>query len=123
MRDAVHELVTEASWKLRTLVRIGRYHTGAQLMDLYKAHLLSYLEYRTSAVYHAASSTLEALDKVQERFLKEAGVTELEALMVFNLAPLSSRRDMGMLGLIHRTTLGKGPQQFNEHFFKETIIH
>ena len=116
LKDAVHELVVEANWKLRTLVRSRRYFTGAQLVQLYKANLLSYLEYRTAALYHAASSTLEPLDRLQTRFLREAGVSELEGLMVFNLAPLSARRDMAMLGLIHRTVLGKGPPQFREFF-------
>ena len=36
--------------------------------------------------------------------------------MRFNLAPLAVRRDIAMLGLIHRTALGKGPHQFKEHF-------
>ena len=39
--------------------------------------------------------------------------------MVFKLAPLKARRDIAMLGLIHRTTLGKGPEQFKEFFFPE----
>ena len=34
----------------------------------------------------------------------------------FNLAPLEMRRDIGMLGLIHRTVLGKGPEQFRPLF-------
>ena len=34
----------------------------------------------------------------------------------FNLAPLAVRRDIAMLGLIHRTALGKGPPQFAEYF-------
>ena len=116
MRDAVHELVVEAGWKLRTLVRSGRYFTSRQLIGLYKAHLLSYLEYRTSAIYHAATSALAALDNVQSRFLRDAGVTEEEALLEFNLAPLPTRRDMAMLGVIHRASLGKGPQQFGAFF-------
>ena len=38
------------------------------------------------------------------------------ALVSFNLAPLSSRRDMAMLGLIHRSALGDGPPQFQQFF-------
>ena len=37
--------------------------------------------------------------------------------MKFNLAPLEARRDMAMLGLIHRTVLGLSPPQFYEWFF------
>ena len=31
-----------------------------------------------------------------------------------NLAPLAARRDIAMLGLIHRAMLGRGPAQFRE---------
>ena len=40
----------------------------------------------------------------------------MTALVDFHLAPLAVRRDIAMLGLIHRTVLGKGPAQFAEHF-------
>ena len=81
-----------------------------------KAHLLSFLEYRTSAVYHATRDILNRLDHVQCKFLKDVGVDEVTALVEFNLAPLAVRRDIAMLGLIHRTALGKGPPQFAEYF-------
>ena len=45
------------------------------------------------------------------------GCTDVEALVYWNLAPLEARRDMAMLGLIHRTVLGEGPAHF-QRFFK-----
>ena len=50
-------------------------------------------------------------------FLREVGVSEVDALVHFNLAPLAVRRDIAMLGLIHGTALGKGPPHF-KRFFK-----
>jgi len=116
MSDAVSEIVEAAAWKLRTLLRTKRFYTDSDLITLYKAHLLSFLEYRTPAVYHATKEVLKRLDAVQSKFLKDIGVDEVTALIQFRLAPLSSRRDMAMLGLIHRAVLGKGPPQFAEHF-------
>ena len=75
-----------------------------------------YLEYRTPAIFHAKRDVLDKLDRVQRKFLKDIGVDEITALMEFNLAPLAARRDMAMLGVIHRTVLGKGPRQFRELF-------
>ena len=83
---------------------------------LYKAHLLSYLEYRTPAIYHAKREALQKLDRVQSKLLSDIGVDEVTALIEFNLAPLSARRDMAMLGVIHRTALGKGPRHFKQLF-------
>eukprot|EP00969_Alexandrium_andersonii_P256909 11357730-Alexandrium_andersonii.AAC.1 len=62
MHAAVHSIVTDSGWKLRTLVRTRRFHTSAELLLLYKAHILSFVEYRTAAIAHAASTTLAPLD-------------------------------------------------------------
>jgi hypothetical protein len=118
MTAAVGEVVQQAGWKLRMLMRTRRYYTDAELVILYKAHLLSYLEYRTPAVYHATRDILARLDRVQTRFLKNAGLDEKDALMYFNLAPLAARRDIAMMGLIHRTVSKKGPMHFREYFRK-----
>ena len=118
MDDAVRGLVQEVAWKLRVLQRSARFHTGRELVNLYKSRVLGYVEYRTPALYHATCTTLQQLNKVQDRLLRLAGVADLEALMHFNLAPLATRRDVAMLGLIHRTVLGKGPEHFQRFFVK-----
>ena len=51
---------------------------------------------------------------MQNRFLRDVGVDDVTALVKFHLAPLPTRRDIAMLGLIHRTILGKGPSQFTD---------
>ena len=116
MGDAVSEVVTSAGWKLRTIVRTRRHYTDAELVLLYKSHLLSYIEYRTSAIYHATRAVLQRLDAVQTRFLRDANLDEVTALMEFSLAPLAMRRDIAMLGMIHRAALGEGPPQLRQMF-------
>ena len=116
MRDAVVELVSEAGWKMAAILRSGRFFTDAEFVNLYKSQLLSYLEYRTPAIYHACDSTLAPLNKFQDKFLGELGITPEDALVHFNFAPLSCRRDMAMMGLLHRAALGKGPDHFKQFF-------
>ena len=53
---------------------------------------------------------------MQTKVLEAAGATDVEALLNFRLAPLAARRDMALLGLIHRTMLGKGPPHFKRFF-------
>ena len=84
--------------------------------SVFKAHILSYVEYRTSAFYHATTTALRPLDHVLETFLAQIGVPELDALVHFRLAPLRTRRDIAMIGLIHRTVWGCGPQLFQGFF-------
>ena len=89
---------------------------GPKGMENERKHLLSYFEYKTPAMYHAKREVLQKLDRVQSKLLSDIGVDEVTALIEFNLAPLSARRDMAMLGVIHRTVLGKGPRHFKQHF-------
>ena len=60
-------------------------------------------------MYHATKDVLSRLDHVQNKFLRDVGVDALTALVEFNLALLAVRRDVAILGVIHRTVLGEGP--------------
>ena len=112
----VRETVNQASWKLTTILRTRRFHEVARLVQVHKSKILSFVEYRTPAVCHAASTILAGIDAVQRRFLRVCCLTQEDALMFFNLAPLETRRDMAMLGLIHRKVLGCGPRHFASMF-------
>ena len=48
--------------------------------------------------------------------LSKVGIGEVDALIDFKLAPLASRRDIAMLGAIHRAVLGEGPPQLRAFF-------
>ena len=39
--------------------------------------------------------------------------------MGFRLAPLQMRRDIGMLGVIHRSVIAEGPRQFSKYFVRD----
>ena len=54
-------------------------------------------------IYHAPRAVLARVDAIQTRFLRDAGMSELAALMEFNLAPLGLRRDIAMLVLLFCT--------------------
>ena len=116
MTEAIGEVVTDAGWKMKSLLRTKRFYCDADIVLLYKSHLLSFLEYRTPAVYHATRDVLCRLDNVQQRFLRDVGIDDLAALVHFNLAPLAARRDIALLGLICRIVLGRGPPHFRNHF-------
>ena len=114
MAAAVSELVVEARWKLRSLLRATRFFSTAEQVLHYKSRVLSYLEYRTPAVYHACKTVLHRLDAVQRSFIREIGISAEDALLHFNLAPLEARRDIAMLGVIHRAVLKQGPAQLHK---------
>ena len=116
MHDAICELAQSAKWKLVMILRSRRYYNDAELIGLYKAHVLSFVEYRTAAIYHATNTELQSVDRIQRGFLRDLGVSEADAMIHFNLAPLCTRRDIAMLGVIHRAAIGKGPPQLKQFF-------
>ena len=116
MTTAVRALVGKVKWKCQMLLRSRRSFNTVDLVVQYKQQVLSYIEYRSAALYHATSTVLMRLDKQQDYFLRELGITREAALIDFSLAPLSMRRDIALLGLIHRAALGEGPSHFREYF-------
>ena len=114
--DAINKCVRQCTWKLQSILRAKRYYTIVEQISLYKAHILSYIEYRTPAIAHASATTLAPLDAIQNRLLRELDISAEEALIRFRLAPLHARRDIAMLGVIHRAARGQGPAQLRSLF-------
>ena len=111
MHDCVHETVLSANWKMRMLLRTHRFYSSRDMVNLYKAHILSYIEYRTPALFHASHSTLVPLDMVQNRFLSNIRISIEDAALHFKLLPLRLRRQIAALGIIQRAVLRKEPHQ------------
>ena len=99
MLGCIQTCLHEAAWRYRSLLRTHRFFTDAELLGLFKAHVLSFVEYRAPGVYHAASSNLASLNAVLSSFLRNVGICEIDALTHFKLALLSSRFDIAMLGV------------------------
>jgi hypothetical protein len=111
MASATHKCARKAAWKTKSLLRVRRFYTVLDLVVLYKSHVLSYIEYRTAGVHFASTSVLNGLDDVQRNFLRQLDLNEIDAFMSFNVAPLCVRRDIAVLGVIHRAALREGPPQ------------
>ena len=111
MHMAACEVATGADWRLHTLLKVMRFFTTPELVQLYKAHNLAFVECITPGLDHAAPSVLNLIDKGQRRFLRELELTEVEALELYRFAPLPSRRDMAVLGALHKITFGFAPPQ------------
>ena len=69
MKRTIEETVVATGWKLKMLLQTKRFYTDSELIGLYKAHLLSFIEYQTAAVYHAKHEEFWFLDRVQAKFL------------------------------------------------------
>ena len=113
---AAQKLSTEASWRLKALLRTGRFYTTRDMVRLYKCHVLSFIEGATSAIFHATDTVLKMIDDIQIEFLDHLSLTNEAALCEFNLAPLSMRRDISILGLLFKVSLGIAPPALSSLF-------
>ena len=116
MKRGAKKIATEAGWRLKAILRARRYFSTPELMRLYKAHVLSFIESGMPGYYHASPSCLDCIDRVQRRFLREISISEKRALLDFRLAPLQTRRSIGILGFLHRITLGQVSGQIADLF-------
>ena len=114
MGEATDDICHHVKWKVVVLQRVRKFYGIADIVTLWRSDILSFIEYRTPAIYHAVNVRLGQVDRLQDSFLKDLGLSPLDSLVHFKLAPLSCRRDMALLGLIHRSVLGLGPPQFHE---------
>lgn len=83
MQTEIDGLVRECRWKRMTLLRARRYYNTTKMVELWKAHVLSYIEYRTPGIFHAADCHLHRVDGLQSSYLQEFGISEFDALHFF----------------------------------------
>ena len=107
-----HEVAAIAHNQLNIILRTRQYHDQAALVRLYKSYVISFVEAGLPAYYHAPPFFLGAIDRVQDRFLEALNSSPEQALSQYSLAPLGCRRDIAMLGLLHRISLGTAPAAF-----------
>ena len=106
MKDAIIDIAKRVRPKLFALLRSRQYYDTAELVLQFKTNILPMIECSTAAVYHASDTVLKPLDQIECHFLRDLGMTVYESFSRYNLAPLCFRRDVAMLGLLHKCTLG-----------------
>ena len=116
MISAINDCAQEASWRLRTLLRSRRFFSDRQILLHFKSHVLSYIEYRTPGIFHATTTALRPVDHILSSLLHNLDISADDCLLNFALAPLCTRRDIAMLGVIHRAVLRIGPPHFFPFF-------
>ena len=117
MDGTVHGLASKAKWKLQMLMRSKRSFSTENLIVQYKQQVLSLIECCSGAIYRATGTVLRQLGGLQGRFLGDSGITQEAALMDFSLAPLSMRRDIATLDILHRAAISEGPAQYRKYFY------
>jgi len=105
MEEAVAKLLKQARPKCQQLLRTRAHYGIPDIILQYKTHILGILESVTGGIYHATATVLAPLDRLQTTFVHNFMLSVEDAFLHFNLAPLCLRRDIAMLGFLHKANL------------------
>ena len=105
MAPCVEHILTKSRPKIRSLLRVKDMYSLKSMLNQFKAHLWSVIEYHNGALIMATQTQTRRLDSMQRGFLHELGICDEEAFVKYNFAPLSLRRRIGILGFIHKCVL------------------
>ena len=114
MHTAIDQLLAKIRPKSTAILRTRGYYNIAELIGQYKTQIWGLVESHCGGYFHAASSLLEKIENVQLNFLKQLNLTAKEAFLNFNFAPSILRRNIAILGLIHKRVLGLCHPTFEE---------
>ena len=105
MQVAVETLLKKARPKMQALMRTRSHYALESMMFQYKTHVLGSLDSVTTGIFHAGATIPAPLDRVQITFVHNFKIDVTDAFIHHNLAPLSLRRDIVMLGFLHKSSL------------------
>ena len=106
MESNIRGILAQARPKVKALLRSRRFYSTNDMIRQYKTHVLCRLELNSAGFYHASDTALDPLERLQDSFLQKLGLTREEGFLYYNLAPLTTRRDIAMLGLLFKCAFG-----------------
>ena len=113
MRNAVDATLTKIRPRIKAMLRTRGHYSTESLIQQFKSHIWGLMEAHTGGIFHAATSILIQFDNSQKHFLEELGESEASAFLKFNFAPPTLRRNIAILGMIHKKVLGKCHPSFD----------
>ena len=114
MLPAVEKILSQIKPKIRAILRTKKYYDNKTLISQFKTHIWGVMECHSGGLFHASDSVLKKLDQVHFQFLHELEMNASEAFADFNFAPPMLRRNIGVLGLLHKRVLGLGHPIFQK---------
>jgi len=107
MHSAIDQLLGKVRPKVTAILRTRAYYSVPDLINQFKTQIWGLMEAHSGGLFHAATSLLQKIDHAQNRFLREICISAVRGFLEFNFAPPSLRRNIGILGLLHKRVLGK----------------
>jgi len=106
MDVGIEKILSQARPKIRAILRTKPHYNVAELITQFKTHIWGIMETHNGGIFHASNHLVDRFDASQRHFLENLGIDERYAFLEHNFAPPSLRRNIGVLGLLHKRVLG-----------------
>ena len=87
MHSAVDQVLSKIRPKITAILRTRGYYTTAELVLQFKTHIWGLIETNMGGYFHAASGSLQNIDDVHYRFVRELGLSPEDFFLEHRLAP------------------------------------
>ena len=114
MLQAVDKMLSQIRPKVKAILRTKPFYEKKELISQFKTHVWGNMECHNGGIFHASTYILDKLDMVHYNFLRDLDVHPSEAFLEFNFAPPKLRRNIGILGLLHKRVLGLSHPLFQD---------
>ena len=114
MNAEIDYLVSRAKPKIHALLRTRGIYSVKDMILQYKTHIWGITEHPNGCIVHATDTVLKRLDHLQTSFLSKLEIDESHAFLEYNFAPSALRRDIAVLGLLHKRVLVLAHPSFEE---------
>ena len=104
--STVDHIVSWARPEIKALLRTHGIYDTRTMLQQYKIHIQGGTEYTNGAILRACDTVLSRIDHLQEQFLDETHLIAEDAFLDYSFASQTLRRDIGILGFIHKRILG-----------------
>ena len=106
MDQAIEKILAQVRPKRQAILRTKPHYCVKDLINQFKTHVWSLMEYHNGVNFYASDTLLERLDSAQRGFLQEIEMSPEIVFLEHNFAPPRLRRNIGMLGFLHKRVLG-----------------
>ena len=106
MHTCIDQLLSNIRSKSTAILRTRAYYSSHDLVGQYKCHVWGLVEANCGAYFHATNTLLDKIAQVQRSFLTKLELSEKQAFLEFNFAPTDLRRNIAILGALHKRVLG-----------------
>ena len=107
MNQAIDKILSQMRPKRQAILRTKPHYCVKELINQFKTHVWGLMECQSGGIFHASTTLLNKIDGTHRRFLRHIGVSEAAAFLEHNFASPFLRRNIAILGALHKRVLGK----------------